>query len=212
MRPYTRPTVDLPLPISDRSLAGALAAAVDVEGKIARAIEVLGPVADRDVLLLDAGSGLRLAQLVRLGGRVRPLRGIDLRSEPLASADVVVAFWTWLGLGRAAEAGTLTGLARVLRPGGRLLLVEDYGRDDTTHLYADADREARLTAASDRRGAMLAAGFRVRVLHCFWTFADLDTAAAALTALFPDTGATFAAGLRRPRISHKVAVYHRSFD
>lgn len=210
--PYTRPTVDLPLPLADPALAAALAAALDVEGKIPRALEALGPIADRDVLLLDAASGRRAADLAGLGGRVRPLPGVDVRSEPLASTDVVVAFWTWLGLGRAAERGTLTGLSRLLRPGGRLLLVEDYGRDDTTHLYADADREARLTAASDRRGAMLAAGFKVRVLHCFWTFADVDAVAATLAALFPDTGATFAAGLRRPRISHKVAVYHRSVD
>lgn len=204
--------MDLPLPLADPALAAALAAALDVEGKIPRALEALGPIADRDVLLLDAGAGRRAAVLAGLGGRVRPLPGVDVRSEPLASADVVIAFWTWLGLGRAAEGDTLTALSRLLRPGGRLLLVEDYGRDDTTHLYADAAREARLTAASDRRGTMLAAGFKVRVLHCFWTFADLDTAAASLTALFPDTGATFSAGLRRPRISHKVAIYHRSVD
>src|SRR3989304_4110272 len=91
------------------------------------------------------------------------------------------------------------------RPGGRLRLGEDYGRDDTTHLCADADREARLADASDRRGAMLAAGFKVRVLHCWWTFADIDAVAATLATLFPATGAAFSAGLPRPRVSPQGA-------
>src|SRR3972149_12248701 len=46
-RPYTRPTVDLPLPLADPALASALAAALDVDGKILRALAALGPIAGR---------------------------------------------------------------------------------------------------------------------------------------------------------------------
>jgi hypothetical protein len=134
---------------------------------------------------------------------------LDLAALPAASADVVVGCWTGLGLGRATDPIVLAGLERVLRPGGRLLLVEDYGRDDLRALYADDERDARLTRASARRGPMLATGFRLRTLHCWWSFRTVDDAAALLSALFPATGATVAAGLRRPRLEHKVALFHR---
>jgi hypothetical protein len=197
----------------------------------------LGPIGGRDVLLLDVDRGLRRAQLEALGARVRGLAApvpattapaapapattapaapdaasASLESRPPESADVLVAFWTGLGLAPAAEPAKLAALSRVLRPEGRILLVEVYGRDDTTHLFADAAREARLVAANDRRGAMLAAGFRVHVLHCWWSFAELDAMSAALAALFPATGADFAATLRRPRLSFNVAVYHRTVE
>jgi hypothetical protein len=66
-----------------------------------------------------------------------------------------------------------------------LLLVEDYGRDDVRPLYADTGREARLAAASDRRGPMLTAGFRTRTIHCYWTFPTIDAVKLLLVALFP---------------------------
>ena len=90
------------------------------------------------------------------------------------------------------------------------MLVEDYGRDDIRALYADSRREGRLAAASDRRGPMLGAGFRTRTLHCFWTFPSTADARTLLEALFPETGARVTAGMTRPRLEHKVAVYHRS--
>ena len=204
--------MDLPLSPGQPALLAALEAAFDREGKVARAIEVLGPIAERDVLLLDADRGRREGELRAMGGRVRSVLGVDLRSVPLGETDVIVACWTGLGLGRAAAAPVLAGLTQPLRPGGRVVLVEDYGRDDLSHLFADPDREARSVLASERRGAMLPAGFKVRVLHCFWTFPDLPAAGALLTALFPATGPEVAARLRRPRIVHKVAVYHRTAD
>src|SRR3970282_415050 len=56
-----RPPVHLPLPLADPALARALAAALDVEGKILRALEALGPIADRELLLLEPGHGARAA-------------------------------------------------------------------------------------------------------------------------------------------------------
>ena len=215
---HTSMTVDQPLSPSDPALLSLLDGAIDAEGKIGRALEALGPLSGRDVLLLDADRGVRRAQLEALGARVQVpaadpeggLRAAGLDGVPAESVDVVVAFWTGLGLGPVTEPIMVAALERVVRPGGRILLVEVYGRDDTTGLFADPAREARLVAANDRRGAMLAAGYRVRVLHCWWTFTDLDVMAAALGALFPETGAAVAAAQRRPRLSFKVAVYHRT--
>jgi hypothetical protein len=49
---------DLPIDLED-GLAERLARALDVEAKIPRALEALGPVAGRDVLLLDGADGIR---------------------------------------------------------------------------------------------------------------------------------------------------------
>jgi hypothetical protein len=142
--------------------------------------------------------------------RQRPDDDLDTGRLPAGSADVVIGCWTGLGLGPATDPAILAGLERVMRPDGRLLLVEDYGRDDIRALYADSRREGRLALASDRHGPMLAAGFRTRTLHCFWTFASTVAAGSLLQAVFPETGAGVAAGMTRPRLEHKIAVYHRS--
>jgi hypothetical protein len=207
---YTPAAVDLPLSPSEPALTSALAAVFDIEGKVGHALEALGPVADRDIVLLDGDGGRRQAELETMGASVRALDDLDPGRLESGSADVIIGCWTGLGLGPAAEAGTLAGLERVLRMGGRLLLVEDYGRDDIRPLIADADRDARLTAASDRRGPMLTHGFRTRTLHCHWTFPSLDAARSLLVELFPDTGRDVAAAMSRPRLEHKVAVFQRT--
>jgi hypothetical protein len=194
----------------DPVLTSALAQVFDLEGRIGRAIEALGPVAGRDVVLLDGDGGRRQAELEAAGARVRAVDDLDPGGLPAACADVVLGCWTGLGLGAAAEVGTLARLERVLRADGRLLLVADYGRDDVRPLYADPAREARLSTASDRRGPMLGGGFRTRTIHCRWSFPSMEAATVLLSAIFPETGPRLAAGLTRPRLEHKVAVYHRS--
>jgi hypothetical protein len=202
--------VDLPITPADPALTSALAEAFDLEGKVGRAFEALGPVAGRDVLLLDGDGGRRQAELEALGASVRAIDDLDTGRLPAGSADVVIGCWTGLGLGPATDPAILAGLDRVMRPEGRLLLVEDYGRDDIRALYADPRREGQLALAADRHGPMLAAGFRTRTLHCFWTFASTVAAGSLLQAVFPETGAGVAAGMTRPRLEHKIAVYHRS--
>ena len=101
----------------------------------------------------------------------------------------------------------LAAADHLLRPEGRLLVVHDYGRDDVSRLRGDLP-EYRLWSRRD--GPFLSAGFRIRVIHCFWTFADLAAATAFLAAAFPSTGEAVAAELKRPRLSYNVAVYHRT--
>ena len=187
---------DLPLSL-DAALAGRLARALDREAKIPRALEALGPVADRDVTLLDGGDGLRAAQLRELGARVR------WDDEP-AAADVVIGLWNAVP---GAEPAAVAEAEALARPGGRLLVVHDYGRDDVSTLLGDPPEPL---AWSRRDGPFLAAGFRVRVIHCFWTFDDLDELRSFLAEAFGAAGETLAATLQRPRLSYNIAVYHRT--
>ena len=60
---------DLPFQLPPEP-ASVLAAVLDVEGKILRGLESLGPVAGRDVLLVDAEGSAVAAGLVSLGSRL----------------------------------------------------------------------------------------------------------------------------------------------
>jgi SAM-dependent methyltransferase len=196
------------LPVSlGPALDARLRSAFDREAKVARALEALGPVAERDVVVVD-GTGSPVTEAIEgLGARVvaapngRPLRlpGDD------QSADAIVGLWSSF---RGPDPAELAEVDRVLRPGGRHLVVHDYGRDDVSVLF-DPDRP-EYGAWSQRNGPFLRGGFRVRVLHCWWTFDSLEDARDFLVAAFRERGAALGATLKRPRLAYKVAVYHRS--
>ena len=195
---------DLPVTL-EPTLADSLGRALDVEGKIGRALEALGPVAQRDVVLVGAGASEQ-RRMTALGARVATIDPLDGEAWSLgdSSADAVVSAWSAF---RGADAGELAEAERVLRPGGRLLVVHDYGRDDVSRLRGDLPEYGTW---SRRNGPFLSTGFRLRVIHCFWTFASLDEARTFLAAAFGDAGTKLGDGLTRPRLSYNVAVYHRT--
>ncbi len=198
---------DLPFDL-DPALAERLGRALDAEDKIPRAFEALGPVGDRDVVLVDTPSGIRTAQLESLGARVRlvgPLteQGFDASD---ASADAVIGCWSAF---RGAPAAELAEARRLLRPDGRLLALHDYGRDDVTRLRGD---QPEFEAWSRRDGPFLSIGFKLHVVHCWWTFDSLEEARGFLDEAFGQGGLDVAATLRRPRLSYNVAIYHRGTE
>ena len=198
---------DLPIDL-DIGLSEQLARVLDVEGKIPRAVETLGPVGGRDVVVVDGSAGARARQLTALGARVTlvPPSDGERYDAPDASADVVVAFWSAFRDGIADEVGRAS---RVLRAGGRLLVVHDYGRDDVSELRGQPP-EYRFWSRRD--GPFLGSGFKVRVVHCWWTFGSMDELRAFLAAAFGDVGQAVAARLTRPRLSYNVAIYHRTLE
>lgn len=195
---------DLPIDLAP-PLAERLLRVLDVEGKIPRALEALGPVAGRDVALVSGGD-VRAAQLAALGSRVVPAAWSGIAALPLAdcSVDVVIGGWSTF---RGVDPAEIGEVDRVLREGGRLLVVHDYGRDDVAALRGELPEYG---AWSRRDGPFLAGGFKIRVLHCWWTFEDLDAAREFLAAAFGPAGVDVGAALKRPRLSYNVAVYHRS--
>jgi hypothetical protein len=197
---------DLPIDLG-HGLTERLARVLDVEAKIPRALDALSPMGGRDVLLLDSAGGIRARQLAELGARVSFANasgpaGID---APDASADVLVGLWTGF---RGVTNDERREAARVLRPDGRFLVVLDYGRDDVSRLRGDLPEYGML---SRRDGPFLSGGFKVRVVHCFWTFPSMDEASTFLHAGFGDLGRAVATTMKRPRLSYNVAVYHRAF-
>ena len=194
---------DVPL-VLPGGLGEQLARVLDVEGKIPRALDALGSLAGRDVVLLDPGAGIRAAQLTALGARIVPIESLPAAATlPAGSADAIVGLWTAF---RGVEPADLAGADRLLRPGGHLLVVHDYGRDDVSRIRGDLPEYGLW---SRRDGPFLRSGFRIHVVHCWWTFDSLDEARAFLGKAFGPAGEALASELRRPRLSWNVAIYHR---
>ena len=195
---------DLPLDLPS-SGASLLLAALDREGKIGRALAELGPIADRDVAVIGGGAA-ELDRLRAAGARISELALEGDGPWPIAdaSADTIVSAWSAF---RGVSDRDLAEADRVLRPGGRLLVIHDYGRDDVSRLRGDLPDYGLW---SRRDGPFVRNGFRIRVLHCFWTFDSLDQAAGFLEETFGKAGRQLAHELKRPRLSYNVALYHRT--
>ena len=196
---------DLPFSLSPEP-AAVLAAALDRERKIDRALETLGPIAGRDLVVVGGGPD-ETARRAADGARVTSVDSLlddDARGLADGSADAIVSAWSAFQGVAPAE---LAAADRILRPDGRLLVVHDYGRDDVSRLRGDRPEYGPW---SRRSGPFLSNGFRVRVIHCFWTFDTVDQARVFLGAAFGDGGVAFGEAIKRPRLSYNVAIYHRS--
>ena len=190
----------------EAGLAARLDRIIDSEGKIARALEALGPVGGRDVALLDAPASRVASELKGIGARVSNVPLASPLRLPFADSSLDAIVSLWYGF-RGVDASEMVEADRVLRPGGRLLIVHDYGRDDVSRLRGDAPEYGPW---SRREGPFLRGGFKIRVLHCWWTFESLDAAQAFLGEAFGSRGLEVAAAMARPRLSWNVAIYHRS--
>jgi hypothetical protein len=204
---------DLPSAIPSAQLEESFLRVVDVERKVPAALDALGPVCDRDVVVLDGGSGNLARGLATMGARTRSLAfepDIDaamaaVSELPLRCADVVVIPWSEFA---TPESPLIDFAERLLRPGGRLLLIHDYGRDEVWSLRPEL--QDRQVDWSHRGGPFLGCGFRVRVIHCWWTFESPEQAREMLEAAFGPAGLELFGRMKRQRLEYQVAIYHRT--
>jgi SAM-dependent methyltransferase len=97
---------------------------------------------------------------------------------------------------------------RVLRPGGRLIVIGYYGRDDVATLL-EPEVLAHVRDATHRRtGWWLRNGFKIKVVHAKLDLRDPEAAHALLPRLYGDRGRAYLMGPHRPMLELKLGLYH----
>jgi threonine dehydrogenase-like Zn-dependent dehydrogenase len=101
---------------------------------------------------------------------------------------------------------------RVLRPGGRLVVIGYYGRDDLVPLLEPEAVERALDATQRRTGWWLRHGFKIKVVHGRLELGDEKTAAELLPRLYGERAAAFLASPHPLSLRLRLGLYHRGRD
>jgi SAM-dependent methyltransferase len=99
---------------------------------------------------------------------------------------------------------------RVLRPGGRLVVIGYYGRDDVRALLEPEIVAHALEATQRRTGWWLRNGFKIKVVHARLDLQDEETAQELLVRLYGDRGRAYLMGPHRTSLELKLGLYHRA--
>jgi SAM-dependent methyltransferase len=220
---------------ADAALHARLGDMVDPERRVLAAIERIVPISGKRIADVGTGIGHYPMLLARRTGRTYGIEADDaLRAEARRRASgahqpnirIVAGGPERLPLRDGAVDVVLSGAIdpddaslpaiaealRVLRPGGRLIAIGYYGRDDLAGLL-EPEVVAHVFQATQRRtGWWLRNGFKIKVVH---TRIDLSDAAAAmelLPRLYGDRGRAFLMGPHADRLELKLGLYHRAKD
>jgi SAM-dependent methyltransferase len=215
----------------DPHLHALLGEVIDPDRKVLAALERIVPLSGKRIADVGTGIGHYPMLLARRTGRTY---GIESEPELLAAARsratashqpnlrIVEGVPERLPLRDSAVDIVLSGLIepddsslpsiaeamRVLRPGGRLICIGYYGRDDVASLLEPEVVAHALEATQRRSGWWLRHGFKIKVVH---TRIDLRHAVAAhelLPRLYGDRGRAYLMGPHPPVLELKLGLYH----
>jgi SAM-dependent methyltransferase len=97
---------------------------------------------------------------------------------------------------------------RVLRPGGRLVVIGYYGRDDVVALLEPEAVERALDATRRRTGWWLKHGFKIKVVHSRLELGDEQTANELLPQLYGERCRAFLAAPHPLSLRLRLGLYH----
>ena len=226
MRPILPAWTDL-----DPDLHARLAAAIDPDGKVLAALERITPIGGKRIADVGTGIGHYPVLLARRTGRTYGIesdpsllaearrRAVDthqpniriVEGEPAAlplrdgAVDIVLSSRI------DPDDASLPAIAearRVLRPGGRLIVIGHYGRDDVSALL-EPEVVAHIMEATQRRtGWWLRNGFKIKVVHARLDLGDEETAHELLPRLYGDRGRAYLMSPHRLSLRLNLGLYH----
>ena len=220
---------------ADPALHERLGAAIDPERKVLAALERIVPFSGKRIADVGTGIGHYPMLLARRTGRTYGVESdpelLDAARRRVADAHqpnirIVEGDPTRLPLRDGAvdilltiriepEDASLPAVReclRVLRPGGRLIVIGYYGRDDVASLLEPEVVAHALAATRRRTGWWLRNGFKIKVVHARIDIGDAATAHDLLPRLYGDRGRAFLMGPHRTALRLNLGLYHRSVE
>jgi ubiquinone/menaquinone biosynthesis C-methylase UbiE len=217
----------------DPQLHARLGEVIDPDRKVLAALERIVPLAGKRIADVGTGIGHYPMLLARHTGRTYGIESdpalLDVARRRATSAhqpnlriveggletlplrdgavDVVLC-----GLIEPEDASlpAITELMRVLRPGGRLVLIGYYGRDQVAGLLEPEVVAHALHATQRRTGWWLRHGFKIKVVHARIDISNQATAMELLPRLYGDRGLAFLMAPHPPSLTLKLGLYHRA--
>lgn len=205
---------------------------IDPERKVLAGIERIVPLAGKRIADVGTGIGHYPLLLARHTGRTYGIEAdADLREEarrraraahqpnlrivegspdrlPLRDAAVDVVLSSRIEPDDTSLPSVDEAL-RVLRPGGHLVVITNYGRDEASRLLEPEVVERVVAASHHRSGWWKRHGFRIKVIHTRIVLDDEATAHELLPRLYGPRALAFLMAPHRPWLELKVALYHR---
>jgi SAM-dependent methyltransferase len=215
----------------DPALHARLGEVIDPDRKVLAALERIVPLAGKRIADVGTGIGHYPMLLARHTGRTYGIESDpDLLGAARERADaahqpnlrIVEGGLDALPLRNGAVDVVLCGLIepnddslpaiaelmRVIRPGGRLIVIGYYGRDQVASLL-DPEVVAQAFEATQRRtGWWLKHGFKIKVVHTRLDISDLATAMELLPRLYGERARAFLMGQHPASLTLKLGLYH----
>lgn len=215
----------------DPALLARLGEVIDPERKVLAALERIVPLAGKRIADVGTGIGHYPMLLARHTGRTygiesdpvlldvarqrasaahQPnLRIVEggLESLPLRDEAVDVVLCGLIEPGDASLPA-IAELLRVLRPGGRLIVIGYYGRDQVASLLEPEVVAHALEATKRRTGWWLRHDFKIKVVHSRLDISDPATAMELLPRLYGDRGRAFLMAPHPGSLTLKLGLYH----
>jgi len=203
--------------------------AIDPEQQISSTMQAMAPLEHRVLLDIGARVGDRTILYARLAehvyalepdraalpilrGRIKSSGTTNVtvvpgsaEAMPLEADCVDVAYATWSYFFGAGSEPGLREVRRVVRAGGDIVVVQNYGHDELSRFW-----DARESECASWPPWFAKQGFSCTVVDTSWRFKTPDEALAVLEFLWGQRARTYAVEHSQTEFNYKVAIYHQS--